>query len=181
MTSNTLARGVRQHTTHFACPERMAEYGGGTVGCCCTGHVCKIKVLFLDVDGVLNCKSTTDRWPKGSRMLGVDPTKVDMVTDIINITGCKVVLSSTWRLSSDSRKYIESLLPIMDVTPSLQGLRGAEVKAWLDEHPEVERYAILDDDSDFLEGQPLFLTKFMGDGLTREITHQVIEYLKAAQ
>lgn len=41
MTSNTLKRGTRQHTTHYACPERMSEYGIKCVGCCCTGHQCE--------------------------------------------------------------------------------------------------------------------------------------------
>lgn len=38
---NKLARGVKYHTTHFACDERIALYGGQTVGCCCTGHKCE--------------------------------------------------------------------------------------------------------------------------------------------
>lgn len=29
------------HTTHYACAEQMAKYGGKTIGCCCTGHECK--------------------------------------------------------------------------------------------------------------------------------------------
>ena len=41
MTSNTLAPNIRAHTTHFACGERLQEYGSGTVGCCCTGHQCQ--------------------------------------------------------------------------------------------------------------------------------------------
>lgn len=41
MTSNTLDPNVRRHTTHYACGERLQEYGSGTVGCCCTGHACQ--------------------------------------------------------------------------------------------------------------------------------------------
>ena len=41
MTSNTPMKNLRPHTTHYACAERLAEYGGKTVGCCCTGHICK--------------------------------------------------------------------------------------------------------------------------------------------
>jgi len=41
MTSNTPLKRLRPHTTHYACDERLAEYGGKTVGCCCTGHECK--------------------------------------------------------------------------------------------------------------------------------------------
>lgn len=41
MTNNTMAANVRPHTTHFACGERLQEYGSQTVGCCCTGHECQ--------------------------------------------------------------------------------------------------------------------------------------------
>jgi hypothetical protein len=32
-------------------------------------------------------------------------------------------------------------------------IRGEEIKAWLHQHPEVTRYAIVDDDSDMLPEQ----------------------------
>lgn len=41
---NKLDPNVRPHTTHFACDERIAKYGGKTVGCCCTGHVCQVVI-----------------------------------------------------------------------------------------------------------------------------------------
>lgn len=39
---NELDPNVRPHTTHSACAERLAKYGGKTVGCCCTGHQCQV-------------------------------------------------------------------------------------------------------------------------------------------
>lgn len=41
MTSNKPMKNLRSHTTHYACAERLTEYGGKTVGCCCTGHICE--------------------------------------------------------------------------------------------------------------------------------------------
>lgn len=70
----------------------------------------------------------------------------------------------------------EQIVDIIDVTPTLSGIRGDEVNAWLAKHPEVEKYAILDDDSDFYPDQPLFKTSFTG-GLTDDIAEKVIEYL----
>lgn len=32
--------GKCKSTTHFACKERLDEYGGKTLGCCCVGHEC---------------------------------------------------------------------------------------------------------------------------------------------
>lgn len=55
-------------------------------------------------------------------------------------------------------------------------LRGDEINDWLAKHPEVDKYAILDDDSDFYDDQPLFKTTFK-DGLTDEIAEAVIEHL----
>ena len=34
---------IYKHETHFACDERLAKYGGKTVGCCCVNHKCKEK------------------------------------------------------------------------------------------------------------------------------------------
>jgi hypothetical protein len=69
---------------------------------------------------------------------------------------------------------------IFDVTPNLPGgFRGDEVQAWLDEHPEVMRYAIVDDDVDFHESQRVFRTEW-STGITDETATQIIDYLNAA-
>jgi hypothetical protein len=112
-------------------------------------------------------------------MLGVDPKLVDMVHRIVRDTGCKIVLSSSWRLYKPDREFIQDTIAgIIDVTPDNRGLsdRGCEVIAWLKEHPEVTVHAILDDSSDFHKEQPLFLTKW-DTGLTADITQKVIEHL----
>jgi hypothetical protein len=51
---------------------------------------------------------------------------------------------------------------------------------WLDQHPDVTRYAILDDDSDFYADQPLFKTAWQ-TGITDEIAQQVTEYLNGKE
>jgi hypothetical protein len=59
---------------------------------------------------------------------------------------------------------------VIDKTPDLPGrLRGEEIEAWLALHPEVQVYAILDDESDMLAHQPHFKTSFFGGGLTESI------------
>lgn len=134
--------------------------------------------LFLDVDGVLNCHLTKQRF---GGYIGIDPIKAARVKRIIAETGCQVVLSSTWRLDVKSQNHVkEKVCNFIDVTVSLPGnpLRGQEVQQWVNTHPEVKRYAILDDADDFLEGQPLFQTKFYGDGLTDDIADAVIKYFK---
>lgn len=175
MTSNTLAKGVRPHTTHSACPERMAEYGGKTVGCCCTGHVCKIKVLFLDIDGVVNSRATTDF----RQLYPLDKYMAFMVGKIQLDTGCKVVLSSSWRNHPDGVAVVnKSIVQTIDITPNMSGMRGNEIAEWLRLHPEVERYAILDDDSDMLpEQMPNFFKTTFDTGLTEDIAKAVTDHL----
>lgn len=140
-----------------------------------------MKVLFLDIDGVVNCVTTAQRH-RG--VIGIDPYMALIVDRIIQATGCDVVLSSTWRLWEESRKEVErQVCKFIDVTKSmpLQGgsethERGKEIAEWLSRHPEVERYAILDDSTDFIPGQPLFKTMW-STGLTQEIANEVIAHL----
>jgi hypothetical protein len=153
-----------------------------------------MKVLFLDIDGVVNCVTTAQRH-RGA--IGIDPYMSLLVNRIAEATGAQIVLSSTWRLWKESREEVNRYIfpnPI-DSTPHIfrdketkeivpyrntggieMVLRGEEIKAWLDEHPEVTRYAILDDNSDMLPGQPLFKTSW-STGLTQEIADEVIRHL----
>src|SRR6185295_8548719 len=103
-----------------------------------------MKVLFLDIDGVCNCATTTQRH-RG--MVGIDPIMAFRVGKIVLDTGCEVVLSSSWRHYPDAREEVQKqVVSFMDVTPDLKGItdRGCEVLAWLDKHPEVTVHAILD-------------------------------------
>jgi hypothetical protein len=137
-----------------------------------------MKVLFLDIDGVVNCSTTPTRF---EHFLGIDPYMALLVDRIIQATGCAVVLSSSWRYHEDSMAEVrQRVCQFIDVTPMNNGLtsRGTEIKQWLDTHPEVTQYAILDDNTDFLEGQPLFRT-FWEKGLTEEIAKDVTQHLNA--
>src|SRR6476620_9901650 len=124
------------------------------------------KILFLDIDGVCNCAATVERH-KG--FIGIDPLLMSRVSKIVADTGCLVVLSSTWRLDLEGRREVQRHVKLFDITPDHSGgLRGAEVKRWLEWHPDVERYAILDDNTDFYGDQPLFKTDF-ATGITDDI------------
>ena len=149
-----------------------------------------MKVLFLDIDGVLN----SDNWfgyrlyciknNMYNRVLNFIDTndentehKLTMIDDraianlnrIVEETGCKVVLSSSWRSSGESEnvftQYILKLkgfkYELYDVTPRLWDKefgtqRGEEIQLWMNkesEKHEIESYVILDDDSDMLPEQ----------------------------
>lgn len=148
------------------------------------------KILFLDIDGVLNSiKWYKKRTHPKNGGFELDPEAMALFDQIVEETDCKVVLSSTWRLSRYWKERLEAqglnTNSIIDRTERLPrpvntGIeyceRGKEVKAWLEKHPEVKVYAILDDDADFLPEQPLFKTTWE-EGLTKEITSKVIEHL----
>lgn len=139
-----------------------------------------MKLLFLDIDGVCNSRRYAIERGKGG-MLGIDPEAAKLVRQIIEQTGCKVVLSSYWRLRADDRATVrKEVCDFIDVTPHYpNGPRGEEVRTWIIDNvpqPELEAYAILDDDSDFWTDQPLFQTSF-DTGLTPEISQAVIAHL----
>ena len=149
-----------------------------------------VKILFADCDGVLNNQQTFSRQPGESDP--IDPAMLDRVKRIIAETGCKIVLSSTWRKFDRSMKKVQSFLPILDITPDMMlsgGAsaceRGHEIKAWLDKQNFksnfwVSKYAILDDSNDMLESQiPNFFRTDWMIGLTDEITDRVIKHLNA--
>lgn len=119
-----------------------------------------MKVIFLDIDGVLNCASTQRRL-RGSPF--VDEDKLLLLKDLVEKTGAELVLSSTWRLgllypdvaafTADADALVEEFhkygLSLYDSTPRLSDKqRGHEIAAWLEKNPDIERFVILDDDSD---------------------------------
>ncbi len=142
-----------------------------------------MKILFLDIDGVLNCILSTIRFGPG---LDIEPQKATMVHRIQRETGCYIVLSSGWRLNSVQLPRVRAIVgELFDVTPNLGsnghlGFRGLEIEEWLavPRVQSVERYAILDDHRTFLSNQSphLFLTN-EHIGLTDEIADRVIAHL----
>ncbi len=113
-----------------------------------------MNVIFLDVDGVLN--SRADYY---SSDLPTD-AHFAYLQEIVEKSHAKIVLSSTWRINlrwgdSQAHKLTSRLaefgLEIYDVTPELDGIRGEEIREYLDTHPDVDGYVVLDDDTDMLD------------------------------
>jgi len=121
----------------------------------------KVKVIFLDFDGVLNNR---ERWkdhqqvdPRCSTAM-LDPLGVWRLKQIVSSTGAKIVVTSTWRniypleqLSGFLWKYGIERGTIIGKTPKI-GRRGHEISHWLKKHP-VDNYIILDDDQDAGSGK----------------------------
>ncbi|OKZ75083.1 MAG: hypothetical protein BHW00_03070 [Clostridium sp. 26_22] len=112
----------------------------------------KMKVIFLDVDGVLNSDEYFDKI-KNVNICGIeseiDVEKIKLLKKAVDETGANVVLSSSWRYTRNAQYLKELLLRYginADSTPFIQNERGLEIKQWLLEHPEVEKFVILDDE-----------------------------------
>lgn len=154
-------------------------------------------ILFLDVDGVLNSHAYIRRGGSLScRSDGLDPDAVTQLQRIVDETQCSLILSSTWRLIHPLahmrgrliEKGMRHPCPLRGKTPDLSeqqtkgviqigARRGEEVKAWIEANRFKAPYVCLDDDSDFLEGQPLVQTTFE-TGLTAEHADRCIALLR---
>lgn len=123
------------------------------------------KVIFLDVDGVLNCATSKSSCidDDGRVIKGVDSDKVKRLAKIVESTGAQIILSSDWKdgwsryyTSSkpshakylDNHLYKKGRLTIKDKMPNTNKgswFRGEEILAYLRSHQDVENYVILDD------------------------------------
>lgn len=134
-----------------------------------------MRVIFLDCDGVLNNATTNAR---AGKWIGLDPVLLARFKALLARVDAKVVLSSTWRLIPELKAEVEAQIPIIDATPQV-GSRGLDIRTWLAFHPEVERYAIIDDDRDMEPGQTAFFTTFE-HGLTEDVADAVVAHLVGA-
>ena len=119
------------------------------------------KIIFLDVDGVLNSKYTNARSPEGH--VGVMDSKVKLLSKLVEETNADVVISSDWRLIKDADyQYLinklryKGRIEIRGETPNLSwSHRGTEIKSYLDDHP-TDAWVVLDDivfsDFEIVEG-----------------------------
>ena len=135
-----------------------------------------MKVLFLDIDGVVNNKRTDKKF---RNLMAIDPAMAALIQRIVQNTGCEIILSSSWRLFQNSRDEIErKICKFADITPVLRAPRGYEIKAWLTLHPEIQHYAILDDSESILpEQRANFFQTTWESGLTEDIALAVEKHL----
>jgi hypothetical protein len=134
-----------------------------------------MKVIFLDIDGVLNCKSTPN--PRAFPYI-IDPSLLARYLHLAAGTEAKTVLLSTWRHDPAglwSARYYG--VPFSDVIPDMpESSRRDEICAWLKAHPEVTRYVVIDDEDDDLDDLPVFQPSGK-TGLTPEIAGAAAAYL----
>ena len=162
-------------------------------------------VIFLDVDGVLNCETSKSyvTTEDGQTLTGIDKDKVKRLASIVMATGADIVLSSSWKNGwytsdgflfssttlSNHAKYLRNHLYkkgklfIRDKTPSSYRGRGYEILFWLKTHPETKAWVVLDDEEwhDFYEYDEIMRHWVKTDfetGLTDDDATAAIQILK---
>lgn len=149
-----------------------------------------MKVIFLDFDGVLN----SERYVKNSGQFGViiDPDRMILLRQIVDATGAKIVLSTSWREHWDKASegcdqiglqinatFGEYELNIFDKTPEINLRREQQIECWLAEQPDVDNFVVLDDEflsSPFLTGHFIKTANFR-DGIDEENVADTIKVL----
>jgi hypothetical protein len=142
-----------------------------------------MKVLFLDHDGVICLSSewggrhkkkgydSNPETPMDIRMDSFNSKAAKVLNEIIEETGCEIVISSDWKrwgtLEQLKEMYIvRGIKPPLDITPFFKSLlkegkipghyeftlnnsleieRHLEILHWLKEHPEVTHWVAVDD------------------------------------
>lgn len=135
-----------------------------------------MRVIFLDVDGVLNTDGYLEAQTKRKNgifsytmIFNFDPQSMDNLKKIIEATNSKIVISSSWREGMRYndlfwRTLINNLEKaglgdrILGVTPisrkkSSRISKGNAIKEWLrqNRHLNIKKYIILDDEIESCE------------------------------
>lgn len=146
-----------------------------------------MKVIFFDIDGVLNFRGTAL----------IHDECLNELKRIIRETNSNSVISSSWReaftrkelYTNRDRDLVIRLvkdpeLRCLGWTPDIDELnRENEIEAWIESHKNnnIESFAIIDDlDYNFIDKFPCNFVKtagYWGQGLTKEHADRAIEIL----
>ena len=117
----------------------------------------------------------------------LDERAICQLRRIVETTGAEIVLSSSWRWYKDQRNTVHKQLKrknidFIDTTPieiTIKMSRADEINAWLEKHPDIDNYVILDDEEiKDIELIPHWVRTTFKHGLTRDKAEQAIKILK---
>lgn len=161
-----------------------------------------MKIIFLDVDGVLNAGMRVVEGTMGFEIQDwVLPKAVEHLNRITDATGAKLVISSTWRLGKtvselkemfarvgvtaeviDKTERGDCLWHLMGGFPKCSDAhRGHEIQDWLERKvplgERVESFVILDDSSDMAPHLERHVHTDLYRGLSRRKANEAIRLL----
>ena len=156
-----------------------------------------MKVIFLDVDGVLNSEPFLE-----NNTESIDRNNISKLKNALDKTDAVIVMSSGWRLlfnesmlpeSRDSQCLYNILnefgIELFGKTPdfsteeirvnkTFSHVKASEILAWLDAHDQVESFVVLDDLD--LNNEVIHAHQIRSDpqlGLTDEDAAQIVRML----
>lgn len=130
-----------------------------------------MKIIFLDIDGVLNSNS----WNKQHQLeisdgTLIDQSKIALLSHIVKETNAHIILHSGWKFwfhkdsyeptRPESQRLVHMLsefqLKISGFTPDFSTeeiqktrkfslIKAKEILSWLENHPEVKSWVVIDD------------------------------------
>jgi len=155
------------------------------------------RIIFLDMDGVMNHEGYFRIANDKNERDPIDPVCVEYLNGIIEDTGAKVVISSTWRRwykveamqnQLDHKGFKGEIIgktPDVYSSHKYNAPRGCEIDDWIKKHIyqpadsdllgfTYRRFIIIDDDSDMLlsQAEHYIRTDFSGGGLTRNVAYR---------
>lgn len=145
-----------------------------------------MKIIFLDIDGVLNNTQTYKNPNKAKALNGswFEPEKVELLNRILQKTKTGIVLTSAWRWE-DHYKNIE-MMGSLGISGAYRGrvddlhsvTRGEQIQDFLDKTPQIiDKFIILDDENDMGDLGEYLIQTDRAFGLTEENVQQAIEHL----
>jgi len=125
-------------------------------------------VIFLDYDGVVNTPMWNETGTKCRYNFPEDDKvnnyqAVQWISEFCQKYHYDIVVTSTWRTSANYKECLfngglRAGINILGSTPCLVKTnpyltRGDEIQQYIDEHPDIDHYIIIDDEDDILPHQ----------------------------
>jgi hypothetical protein len=152
-----------------------------------------VRILFLDIDGVLNRTGFSPPVSQGLRSW-IEPELAARLQALLEETKTAIVLSSDWRRGRTCDELRAELTaagitaPLHDVTPVLHRERWREIQHWLDQHVAATRcisplthFAIVDDGYDMGALNPYFVRTSPLAGLDEAAAAKLRTLLRATR
>lgn len=159
-----------------------------------------IKVIFLDIDGVLNSYDwRLKNKEKNNEIKCLDDRAIKILAEIVKTSGAKIVLSSSWRTKDADDVYMKILkskfenlsITIFSETGYCRKKypRGWEIREWLKNNRKIYNivsFVIIDDDSQGISSHkktllPYYVKTSFKDGLKEKHIDKILHVLNGGK
>ena len=157
-----------------------------------------MKIIFLDIDGVISTHSSKmeayrTQYECSSMQYQANHIDTKLVKNLKQLQGimnAKIVISSAWRYSwslNELRWFLQNrgnISPETVIATTLyrdDGSRGLEIREYLELHPEITDFIILDDDQDIEDAPelvPWWIRTKLEEGFTEEMLERALLTLR---